>query len=142
MVRSLLVAGCFACGAWAIAIGKGPEVRYGLLVWGALSLWSGMLVSWIGVRRALREREGPYRKRLMRILDLGVALAPGVILIMYGVFAPAAPSLTQGGFDVCDTSPGFCVSGTRAFIHFGVFTLVVGVIAHWVVGLEPPDRRQ
>lgn len=140
MVIRLLLVGCLAFGGWALTVSQGPEIRYGLMLWGALSVWCGLTMGWILARPRMRLAGSPYRKRLVRLLDLGVAVLPGVLLIAYGALAPAAPSLTQGGFDICDTSPGYCVSGTRAFVHFGLFILVTGVIANWVVGLEPPEK--
>lgn len=139
ILRSFFLA-CLALGVWAMMTGWEPEILFVRLTWGALGLWCGLLGFWIAIRRRTGFKGRPVRKFFVRLIDLSFALLPGVILIAYGALAPAAPSLTQGGFDVCDTSPGYCVSGTRAFVPFGIFTIIIGVILNWVVGLEAPIK--
>lgn len=139
-VMNLVKISIFSFSLWALATGWEPEVNYERLVWAALALWLSTLWVWIAVRGRLRSFATPLMKRLSRLVDIMIALAPGAILIAYGSIAPAAPSLTRGGFDVCDTSPGWCVSGTRAFVAFGIFTILLGLIAHWIVGLEAPKK--
>jgi hypothetical protein len=57
-----------------------------------------------------------------------MALMPGLTLIWYGLAGPANPTLTRGGFDVCELAVGYCVSGTRAMAYFGGFFLLVGLV--------------
>lgn len=131
---------CFASGSLAIVASRGLGARYGLLLCGVLALWCGALVVWVGMRRRVAFVGRHGLKRLLRLVDLVFAILPGALLMMYGGLAPAVPSLTRGGLDVCDTFAGFCVSGTRAFVDLGICTLIVGVIANWVIGLENPGK--
>lgn len=136
---------CFSFGGWAVLGVAAAEPRYGLALCGALVLWAGLLTVWMKVRRVVSGEARPSRKRFTRLVDLVFSLAPGLVLVAYGAFAPAAPSLTRGGFDVCDASPGYCVSGVRAFVDLGICALIVGVITHWVIWLEtkatPKDNQ-
>ena len=114
--------------AWALTTGWSPEVSYVQLAWGFFAVWVVLLRVWCALRAVVMGSGGLIRRSCVHVLDTIVSLLPGSILVAYGWFAPAAPSITRGGMDVCDLEVGYCVSGTRAFIGFGVVALVFGAI--------------
>ena len=75
------------------------------------------------------------------LCDLFFSLCPGAFLVWYGASAPQVPSYARGGMDVCDLEPGFCVSGTRAFIAFGIELLVIGLVIAVALYFVKPTPR-
>ena len=124
--------------AWVFATSFGPELRYERLVWGMLAAWLVGVRVWADLRSRTSKMCGFIWAWLC---DLFFSLSPGAILVWYGASAPASPSYARGGMDVCDLEPGFCVSGTRAFVGFGIELLVIGaVIAVALLLLKPKQR--
>lgn len=135
----LLTAFC----VWAVTTGSGPELGYGRLTWAALAAWFVLLRCWLGLwKRLYSAPPGAVARAVGCLIDCVFTLAPALIVIAYGALAPAAPSLTAGGVDVCQYETGFCVSGTRSFIGFGIFMLVVELIFAGCIIVAACSRRR
>lgn len=117
-----------AFAVWALMTGWSPEIHYERITWGLFAAWMMLLHLWFAVRARVLGPGGVLRRPLVLLIDILFSLLPGVFLFGYGWLAPAAPTLTRGGMDVCDLEVGYCVSGTRAFIGFGLVLLVFGSI--------------
>ena len=125
------ILGC-GLGAWLVTTGSQEPIDYERTVWGGLFLWVTVLVarSWVRQLGATPNPDAPNLSRRMwqRLPpNILLSLAPGAILLWYGLAAPQKPSYTRGGIDICDLQVGLCVSGTRAFIFFGIVLLVFGL---------------
>lgn len=133
----LAALGIFA--VWTLATGWVPEIHYERVTWGMFAAWIVSVRGWSRLRSRAVQSLGFL---CMWLGDLFFSLAPGTFLVWYGASAPQVPSYTRGGMDVCDLQPGFCASGTRAFIGFGIELLVVGfVIAGALYFAKPPPQR-
>lgn len=135
---ALLKLGITASAVWLILSALTSPVNYGRLTAGLLVLWLALILL-RGLKDQLWsfQQTGPEyrRRRAYRRLPFSILLsiAPGAILLWYGIFAPAVPSRTRGGIDVCELQVGLCVSGTRAFIFWGIVVLIGGLIWAYVL---------
>lgn len=124
-------------GLLLCATSFGEPFKFARFAWGLVLLWPGLI--WLRMLKdAWVERSAPdwaARDNAWRRLPFNAAMAlmPGLIFIWYGLAAPASPTLTRGGFDVCDLSVGYCVSGTRAVAWFGGFALLLGLLVVWLM---------
>jgi len=140
MIRFLLLLALAVFSAWALYTGSDPEIKYGQLTWGSLGAWATLVLLWLRVPKRIRRSERGAAAVASYVMRLLLCVAPGVILACYGWLAPPAPSYTQGGVDVCQLEVGYCVSGTRAFIFFGCWSVVIGLIINWVINLKTPPQ--
>jgi hypothetical protein len=117
-------------GLLLCATSFGEPFNYARFTWGLFLLWPGLI--WLRrlkdllVARVRPDSEDNAWRRLP--FNIAMALMPGLTLIWYGLAAPANPTLTRGGFDVCELAVGYCVSGTRAIAYFGAFFWLVGLV--------------
>ena len=115
---------------WWLLRGFSSPTNYGQALAGLFALWLALILL-----RTLKDDIFPadasdnLQNRAYWHLPLNILLsiAPGLFLMWFGVFAPASPSVTNSGIDVCQFETGFCVSGTRSMIFFGGFALLVGL---------------
>lgn len=136
---TIIVATLASFAVWALSTGWTPEIHYERVTWGMFAAWLVSVRIWSRLRGRAFQTCGFFCTWLG---DLLFSLSPGGFLVWYGASAPQVPSYTRGGMDICDLEPGFCVSGTRAFIGFGIELLVVGfVIAGALYFAKPPPKR-
>lgn len=133
MIGFVVLFGLVAMSAWALYTGVTPDIKYGQLTWGALGAWAALLLLWLRVPQRVRKSKHGWTAFVSYVVTLLLCVAPGIILASYGWLAPAVPSYTRGGVDVCDLEVGYCVSGTRAFIFLGGSSAVIGLIINWVI---------
>ena len=126
---TVLVMGAITLGGLLLcATSFSSPFNYARFAWGLMLLWPGLI--WLRMLKdALVARNGGHDKAWRRLpFNAAMALMPGLVLLWYGLAAPADPTLTRGGFDVCELSVGYCVSGTRAGAYFGGFGLLLGLV--------------
>jgi hypothetical protein len=132
-MRTVIIMSVVTLGGLLLcATSFGELFNYARFIWGLFLLWPGLI--WLRilkdvlvarVRPDWAARDDAWRRLPFNI---ATALAPGQSLIWYGLAAPANPTLTRGGFDVCELAVGYCVSGTRAMAWFGGFALLIGLV--------------
>jgi FtsH-binding integral membrane protein len=142
MIGSVVLLVLAAISARGLYTGFTPEIKYGQLAWGALGAWSTLVLLWLRVPRRVRKSEQGATVFVSYAVTLLLCVAPGVILACYGWLAAAVPSYTRGGVDVCELEVGYCVSGTRSFIFFGFWGVVIGLIINWVINLKTPPKSE
>jgi hypothetical protein len=113
----------FLIGLWLVISSFEAELNYGQLALGLLLLWA--CAFW--AKGFWEANHGPVGGWPGWALSSLLAIIPGLILLAYGLLAPAQPSLTNSGLDVCALQTGWCVSGTRAFAFFGAAGLLAGL---------------
>ena len=112
---------------WWLLRGFSSPTNYGQALAGLFALWLALILL-----RTLKDdlfpADASQNRAYWRLpLNILLSISPGLFLIWFGIFAPASPSVTNSGIDVCQFEPGFCVSGTRSMIFFGGFALLVGL---------------
>ena len=140
----LLAAVTSLVSLWLLATGLAGPPNHNRITLGLLLAWVAALFL-----RAIKDAQLPTGRSANPLwrapFSVLLALAPGLILLAYGLFAPAQPSLANSGVDVCAYEVGWCVSGTRAFIVFGGVALLIGIaVAYAIVKAaiqanRPPD---
>ena len=142
MIGLIFYGSIAAFSAWAIVTGLSEPVSYGRITFGLLGAWSVLLWIWGLVWQRLSAKgEGRGLRRFGQFVDILFAIAPGTIVLVYSIFTPQIPSLTNGGMDICDLNVGPCISGTRATIPIGVILMVVGLVSVKMILMEPPKRN-
>lgn len=107
---------------WLAFTSFGNDLNYGRLTLALLIFWLGGV--WL--KQSL-ERNGRLDGWLLWGANATIAIIPGLILLGYGLFSPAQPSLTNSGVDVCQLETGWCISGSRVFIFWGGALLLAGL---------------
>lgn len=130
-----------------IWLGISGSLSTGLAVWWLLrglslptnygQVLAGLFASWLALvlLRAIKDDFFPTdasadqgRSAFWRLpLNILLSVSPGLFLLWFGIFAPASPSVTNSGVDVCQFEVGWCVSGTRSMMVFGAMALFVGL---------------
>jgi hypothetical protein len=143
---TLLKIGIFAAGGLLIFSSFGSPLNYGRLTIGLLALWLSAVwfkqswqESWLA---NLRNRPTYEQGLFLWAINALLIILPGLILLGYGVFSPASPSLTNSGVDICQFEVGYCVSGSRAFIFIGGLALLIGLVwAYFMFTVERSASR-
>ncbi|KAA3642688.1 MAG: hypothetical protein DWQ07_19355 [Chloroflexi bacterium] len=115
---------------WWLLHGFSSPTNYGQALAGLFALWLALILL-----RALKDDLFPadasnnlQNRAYWRLpLNILLSISPGLFLLWFGIFAPASPSVTNSGLDVCQFETGWCVSGTRSMIFFGAMALLVGL---------------
>jgi hypothetical protein len=145
-VATLIKIGVFAAGGLLIFSSVGSPLNYGRLTIGLLALWASAVwfkqswqQSWL---ESLGNRPTYEQGLFLWAINAFLITLPGLILLGYGVFSPASPSLTNSGVDICQFQVGYCVSGSRAFIFIGGLALLLGLVwAYFMFSVEKKANR-
>jgi hypothetical protein len=140
--KLLLLAGkllTFALGLWLVVSSQGAELDHTRLTVGLLILW----VCALWLKQYLQTNGNLGQGWLSWAVSSVLAIIPGAILLWFGIFAPAQPSLTNSGVDVCQFQTGWCVSGTRTFIFWGGAVLLAGLAwSYFMFTIEKRAERK